>query len=69
MMSFGLERNNMLNGREISDKIKEIKLSKLETSDFSRNENVKTQLPSDIKLVFFAELFGNIGRFNSAGTK
>lgn len=24
MMSFGLERNNMLNGKEISDKIKEI---------------------------------------------
>lgn len=24
MMSFGLERNNMLNGREISDKLKEI---------------------------------------------
>ena len=52
-----------------SDKIKEIKLSKLENTDFSQNEDEKTQLPSDIKLGFFAELFGNIGRFNSVGAK
>ena len=51
-----------------SDNIKEIKLSQLENSNFNQNEDEKTQLPSDIKLGFFAELFGNIGRFNSVGS-
>ncbi|MCR5506440.1 MAG: outer membrane protein assembly factor BamE [bacterium] len=51
-----------------SDDIKEIKLSNLAEKDFAQNEDEKTNLPSDIKLGFFAELFGNIGRFNAAGT-
>lgn len=48
------------------DKIKDIRLSNIAGVDMAQNSE-QTQLPSDIKLGFFAELFGNIGRFNGAG--
>ena len=51
-----------------SDNIKEVKLSNLANKEIAQNEDEKTELPSDIKLGFFAELFGNIGRVNTAGT-
>lgn len=52
-----------------ADNIKEIKLSNLSNNTtFAQNNDEITKLPSDIKLGFFAELFGNIGRFNSVGT-
>ena len=51
------------------DNINEIKLSNLAGVDMTQNEDEKTKLPSDIKLGFFAELFGNIGRFNTVGTQ
>ena len=54
---------------DTSNNIKEIKLSNLKDKEFALNENLKTELPSDIKLGFFAELFGNIGRFNTTGTQ
>jgi len=50
-----------------SDKIKDIKLSNIAGVDMSQNEE-HTVLPSEIKLGFFAELFGNIGRFNTPST-
>ena len=46
--------------------IKEIQLSNIANNNMQLNEKLKTELPSDIKLGFFAELFGNIGRFNAS---
>ena len=50
---------------DASDKIKDIKLSNIADVNMKQNESVQTELPSDVKLGFFAELFGNIGRFNT----
>ncbi len=52
-----------------ADNIKDINLSNIAKADMSTNESAKTELPADIKIGFFAELFGNIGRFNSVGTQ
>jgi len=51
-----------------NDHIKDIKLSNLANKEMAQNESLKTLLPSEIKIGFFAELFGNIGRFNAAGS-
>ena len=56
-------------GFDSSNNINEIKLSNLAGVDMAQNEDAKTEIPSDIKLGFFAELFGNIGRFNTVGTQ
>ena len=50
-----------------SGKISDIRLHELKDSNFAYNEKVETELPSEIKLNFFQELFGNIGRFNNSG--
>ena len=51
---------------DATDNIKDIRLSNIAGVDMAQNSE-QTELPSDIKLGFFAELFGNIGRFNGAG--
>lgn len=58
ILSIGFDKDN---------KIKNIKLNNLKDKDFACNKEVKTNLPSDIELNFFQELFGNIGRFNAGG--
>ena len=47
--------------------VQNIKVKDLKNSKFSYNTKDYTPLPSEIKLSFFEELFGNIGRFKQAG--
>lgn len=54
-------------GFDSNDKIKDIKLKNLANKELVYNKKVKTELPSDIKLGFFEELFGNIGKFTNSG--
>ncbi|MBD5405674.1 outer membrane protein assembly factor BamE [bacterium] len=49
------------------DSVNEIKLKNISDSSFDVDLAKKTELPSEIKLNFFQELFGNIGKFNSSG--
>jgi len=51
------------------DNIIDIRLSNLKDRDFTYNKEVETDLPSAIKLNFFQELFGNIGKFSNSGMK
>ncbi|MBD5398356.1 outer membrane protein assembly factor BamE [bacterium] len=48
------------------DSVDEIKLKNISDNSFEINLSKQTDLPSEIKLNFFQELFGNIGRFNSS---
>lgn len=48
------------------DTINEIKLKNISDNSFEVNLSKNTDLPSEIKLNFFQELFGNIGKFNSS---
>ena len=49
------------------DSVNEVKLKNISDSSFDVDLAKKTELPSEIKLNFFQELFGNIGKFNSSG--
>ena len=49
------------------DSVNEIKLKNISDSSFDVDLAKETELPSEIKLNFFQELFGNIGKFNSSG--
>lgn len=49
------------------DSVNEIRLKNISDSSFDVDLAKKTDLPSEIKLNFFQELFGNIGKFNSSG--
>ena len=49
------------------DNIKNIVIKDLKDKNFAFNDDKHTVLPSDIKLNFLQELFGNIGKFNSPG--
>ncbi|MDR2098481.1 MAG: outer membrane protein assembly factor BamE [Rickettsiales bacterium] len=46
------------------DTVAEMKLSDIKDKEFATAE-AGTELPSEIKLSFFQELFGNIGRFSA----
>ncbi|MGN0929413.1 MAG: outer membrane protein assembly factor BamE [Alphaproteobacteria bacterium] len=48
------------------DTVDEIKLKNISDNSFEVNLSKQTDLPSEIKLNFFQELFGNIGKFNSS---
>ena len=50
-----------------SDNISDIHLSNLADKDIVFDTDHETDLPSDIKLHFFQELFGNIGKFSNSG--
>lgn len=50
-----------------SDNITEIHLTDLSERDMDFDTSHETELPSDVKLHFFQELFGNIGRFSNSG--
>lgn len=49
------------------DTINEIKLKNIAGKRFEIDEEKTTILPSEIKLNFIEELFGNIGRFSPSG--
>lgn len=48
------------------DTISEIKLKNIANKNLKINTEKETYLPSEIKLNFFEELFGNIGKFNAS---
>ena len=48
------------------DTINEIKLKNISHKKFNINMERETSLPSEIKLNFIEELFGNIGKFNTS---
>ena len=49
------------------DSISDIKLKDISDNGFEIDLTKNTELPSEIKMNFFQELFGNIGKFNSSG--
>ncbi len=49
------------------DSIADIKLKNIADDGFEIDLTKNTDLPSEIKLNFFQELFGNIGKFNATG--